>query len=516
MFCPSCGAQLPDGSKFCTSCGSPLATPVPGHVPVDATSAMPVPSGPVPSQTPAEAEIDSFLREYGAQEPSPQPGFGAQEPSPQPSFGQPQGFGTDKPQDFGASQPGFGAPQSFSAGQQQPGFGSQQPGFGTDQPQGFGIGGAQQPSFGADQQPQPGFGAGQQPQPGFGTGQQPQPGFGAGQTQRPSYTNPQAPGGTPAGGSTGPKRMKPAQGGGKKPVVPIVVAAIVVIAVVAGILTKGFGLLGGGIGKPPVRETLEEYSWSELSAISQEIAAADDLDAAIEIAASYNLCDEDGELDLENTKDVELSDGTVAPVAIVGIYQDEAADGGQAGLTFMFMGCVSAQPFNSDGKTDGGWEDSDLRDWLNDDFIDMLPSDLSGALVECVKLTNNTGKTEDEGEVTETEDLVWAPSLIELGGPTPDWAYTNVYDEEGEWYQAFEQVGVQYNSSSNVPELMLNWLLEDNEEEMLTQDEPCTFWERSPYPGDDYAVNTCDETGNPDGGFASADLLWGVAPMFAL
>ena len=506
MFCPSCGAQLPDGSKFCTSCGSPLETPTPGHVPVDATSAMPVPSGPVPSQPSAEEQIDSFLKGFDAQE----PGAGA---ASQPSFGQPQ--------DFGAPQPGFGAPQSFGTGQQpgfgaepqpqgfgtpQPGFGSQQPSFGTDQPQGFGVGGSQQPSFGTSQQPQPGFGASQQPQPGFG----------AGQTQRPSYSNPQTPGGAPAGGSTGPKRMKPAQKSGKKPIVPIVIAVLVIAAIVGGVLTKGFGLLGGGIGKPPVRETLEEYSWSELSAISQEIAEAEDLDAAIEIAASYNLCDEDGELDLENTKDVELSDGTVAPVAIVGIYQDEAADGGKAGLTFMFMGCISAQPYNSSGKTDGGWEDSDLREWLNEDFVEMLPSDLQNALVECVKLTNNTGKTEDEGDVTETEDLVWAPSIIELGGPTPDWAYTSVYDEEGEWYQAFEQADVQYNSGSNIPELMINWLLEDNEEEMLTQDEPCTFWERSPYPGDDYAVNTCDETGNPDGGFASADLLWGVAPMFAL
>ena len=31
-FCPNCGAQLPDGSKFCGKCGSPIA-PAPGRQP---------------------------------------------------------------------------------------------------------------------------------------------------------------------------------------------------------------------------------------------------------------------------------------------------------------------------------------------------------------------------------------------------------------------------------------------------------------------------------------------------
>jgi len=27
MFCPECGAQIPDGSKFCSQCGRTLKTP---------------------------------------------------------------------------------------------------------------------------------------------------------------------------------------------------------------------------------------------------------------------------------------------------------------------------------------------------------------------------------------------------------------------------------------------------------------------------------------------------------
>lgn len=63
MFCPSCGSQVPDESKFCPSCGAsfnspaaaaqPAATPQPTEAPVPGTS--PVSAPPVPSAAPAGA-----------------------------------------------------------------------------------------------------------------------------------------------------------------------------------------------------------------------------------------------------------------------------------------------------------------------------------------------------------------------------------------------------------------------------------------------------------------------------
>ena len=64
----------------------------------------------------------------------------------------------------------------------------------------------------------------------------------------------------------------------KPPVVPIVVAVVVIVAVVAAIVTGGFGLLGGSGVSP--KGSVEEYTWSELSAISDEIGKASDENAA--------------------------------------------------------------------------------------------------------------------------------------------------------------------------------------------------------------------------------------------
>lgn len=55
MFCTNCGAQVPDGSKFCTHCGSPIAAapaPAPAPVPPAPAPEPVVPSAPEPASAP--------------------------------------------------------------------------------------------------------------------------------------------------------------------------------------------------------------------------------------------------------------------------------------------------------------------------------------------------------------------------------------------------------------------------------------------------------------------------------
>lgn len=47
----------------------------------------------------------------------------------------------------------------------------------------------------------------------------------------------------------------------------------------------------------PVRDSVEDYSWAELSTIADQIAAASSDDEGIEVAKRYHLCLEDGTLD---------------------------------------------------------------------------------------------------------------------------------------------------------------------------------------------------------------------------
>ena len=72
MFCTNCGAQVPDGSKFCTSCGSPIAAaPAPAPAPVPSAPApepAPMPEPPTPKPVPTPEPVAT-----PAPEPAPMP-----------------------------------------------------------------------------------------------------------------------------------------------------------------------------------------------------------------------------------------------------------------------------------------------------------------------------------------------------------------------------------------------------------------------------------------------------------
>ena len=63
MFCQNCGNQLPDGAKFCTRCGAPVASaqpPAPQPAPVPPQPAPPVPA-PQPVALSADPEADTIF-----------------------------------------------------------------------------------------------------------------------------------------------------------------------------------------------------------------------------------------------------------------------------------------------------------------------------------------------------------------------------------------------------------------------------------------------------------------------
>ena len=163
-------------------------------------------------------------------------------------------------------------------------------------------------------------------------------------------------------GGAGVGAPAPKKGGAKVGI--IAAAAVVVVVLVAGFATNWFGLAGvqpkeavdvpaasqsandapdadgqdaagdQGGEAATVKSAVEAYTWDELAQISDEIGAAGDEAAAIEVAKKYNLVTADGKLDGTQVKLVTLTNNMTVPVQIVGFAHDDKTAGGKAGITF--------------------------------------------------------------------------------------------------------------------------------------------------------------------------------------
>ena len=271
------------------------------------------------------------------------------------------------------------------------------------------------------------------------------------------------------------------------------------------------------------RESFDKYSWGELAKIAAEISEADSDADGLEIAASYHLVDGSGKLD-GKTKSVTLSDGTIANVMIVGVRQDNLADGKtKAGLSLMFANAPVVQAMNSDSGNEGGWEKSEMRSWLNEDFLGMLPSDLKGAIKAAGKKTNNSGGT-SPGSVSTTSDKLWLPSLVELsgsvspgslvGGTSGSGIPAATYNAEGKQYQLFAQKGATSGEGNSV--LQRVFVGEDsNGSGIVVSGEASPWWQRSLSTTWTAGFEAVNAEGDPQKAWMS-DYKLGVAPGFCL
>lgn len=326
----------------------------------------------------------------------------------------------------------------------------------------------------------------------------------------------------------------PKKGGAKVGI--IAAAAVVVVVLVAGFATNWFGLAGvqpkeavdvpaasQGAGDADgdvagatsagdqggeaatVKSAVEAYTWDELSQISDEIGAAGDEAAAIEVAKKYNLCTPEGKLDGTQVKLVTLTNNMTVPVQIVGFAHDDKTAGGKAGITFIFGECIGEMPMNAEMTNAGGWEASQMRAYLNGDGMALLPEDLKKVVAPVDKLTNNAGETQDVSAVTTTSDSLWLPSFAELVGWLPDDASSDapVFNAEGSQYKLYRDTNVVWENIEN-PILVKNY-----------QNSPIIWWERSPFPGYSGDFLGVYSGGGPGyGGYASRS--YGVVPGFCL
>ena len=251
----------------------------------------------------------------------------------------------------------------------------------------------------------------------------------------------------------------------------------------------------------PVRAALADYGWDELAAIADEVGACDDQAGAIAVAARYGLCAADGMLDGTQAKEIAFADGLAVRAQLAGIWHDDRADGGKAGLTFVFADAAGEHAMNhafEDARSDapdstGGWGASDMRAWLNGDFLMGLPADMRSCIVAVQKKTASRVGSADELDeaghlaggradwVDQTADRVWLLSAAEIFGDVPlddslgvDETMTAIYAGEGAQYRLFADAGAK--------------AFEPNDALVRTQagaadgaagGQPCTWWLRT-------------------------------------
>ena len=254
-------------------------------------------------------------------------------------------------------------------------------------------------------------------------------------------------------------------------------AAAVVVGVVAALVAM---VALSGCSGSNVKASFDAYSWSELSAISKEISEAANDAEGRQIAMDYHLLNSSGKLD-GKTKSITLSDGTKASVMIAGIRHDDLSKG-KAGITLVFADAPAAHAMNPDSSNDGGWEDSEMRSWLNSDFLGMLPSDLKGVIQAASKKTNNSAYTAP-GAVSSTSDKLWLLSLVEVSGsvaPTNLVGGSNIpaatYNAEGKQYQLFSEKGVTAGEDNSALERIFKG---SDGTGIVVNGETCPWWLRS-------------------------------------
>ena len=218
---------------------------------------------------------------------------------------------------------------------------------------------------------------------------------------------------------------------------------------------------------------VDDYTWSELAAISNMIAERPDEGEALEVAKKYHLVTDEDTLDGTQAKTVELANGRAVRAVIAGFNQDKQPDGTPIGVTFLFESVAGAHNMNGDAgsasladQTEanvvGGWTASEMREWLNGEFAASLPSDLRASIV----VASKTGIAVPQGQVLAvdsddrfseqasetllqaTDDTLWLPSACELAGTSVAESSDLVYKP---WESLVAQEGSQYKLFVDTP-----------------------------------------------------------------
>ena len=137
--------------------------------------------------------------------------------------------------------------------------------------------------------------------------------------------------------------------------------------------------------------------------------------------------DGDPEIQIGLVKDITLKNGTSAQIQIAAKHHYQTADKKSATVAFHFITApTDDRVINNEWTNKGGWEVCDMREYLNGEFLSILPDELASLIVPVEIQTADGGSS--NAKIKTTVDKVFLHSEVEVFGKT-------VYSKAGEGSQ---------------------------------------------------------------------------------
>ncbi len=174
-----------------------------------------------------------------------------------------------------------------------------------------------------------------------------------------------------------------------------------------------------------------------------------------------------------------LKNGDPASVVVVGVDHYEKGD-----CVFWFRRIIGRHYMNSDNTNKGGFRDSDMNAYLNDEVFALLPDELQSVIA----VHKTVQKTADEN--VETEGRLFLMSVYEGRGAN-DWAEYNGIDKQFPFFEE-RRNRVAYDEDGD----------------------PVWYWTADPSAA--LTTNFCYFNGNGYSNNYSASAGGGVAPLFVI
>lgn len=196
-------------------------------------------------------------------------------------------------------------------------------------------------------------------------------------------------------------------------------------------LFKYTGYLFGKLGKTDSEDygygTVDNPNWTKINSYWTQISA--DASSYKSGVISEDYFRKKYQIGGRMIIPINLPDGTstVADVEIIGYDHDNLADGsGKAPLTFFCKDLPDIMKRIGDNNYKGGWNNTEVRGFINGDLYNVLPSNLQTAIKPVLKISD--GGISSKTLIT-TEDKCWLASASEVG-----MVYSDVLSGQGEVY----------------------------------------------------------------------------------